>query len=97
MNDWPINPGLIDYVHTDENTGSPNPFIYANVIANTRLEIDGAAVDAGSLTPDFIESKLHGIGGYPSNIASGFHVIEFLLWGEDLNEKWSRQRRTTMD
>jgi putative iron-regulated protein len=30
-------------------------------------------------------SKLHEAGGVEANVATGYHAIEFLLWGQDLN------------
>ena len=32
----------------------------------------------------FLENKLHEIGGNEANVATGYHAIEFLLWGQDL-------------
>ena len=32
-----------------------------------------------------MEKQLHEIGGNEANVATGYHAIEFLLWGQDLN------------
>ncbi len=37
------------------------------------------------ITPEFIGSTLHEADGVEANVASGYHAIEFLLWGQDLN------------
>lgn len=85
VNAWPLDEGLIDYVA--EAYGSDNPeneFYAANIIANTSLKVAGKTVDASKITPKLIRS-LHEAGGVEANVASGYHAIEFLLWGQDLN------------
>jgi len=85
VNAWPLDEGLIDYVA--EAYGSDNPeneFYAANIIANTSLKVAGKTVDATKITPKLIRS-LHEAGGVEANVASGYHAIEFLLWGQDLN------------
>lgn len=85
VNAWPLDEGLIDYV--SETYGGDNPeneFYAANVIANTSLKVAGQTVDASKITPKLIRS-LHEAGGVEANVASGYHAIEFLLWGQDLN------------
>jgi len=54
------------------------------VIANTSLKIAGETVDASKITPELIRS-LQEAGGIEANVATGYHAIEFLLWGQDLN------------
>ena len=86
VNSWPLDEGLIDYV--SEAYGGDNPeneFYAANVIANPHLKIGGQTVDASTITPELIRDKLHEAGGVEANVASGYHAIEFLLWGQDLH------------
>jgi putative iron-regulated protein len=86
VNSWPLDEGLIDYV--SEAYGGDNPeneFYAANVIANPHLKIGGQTVDASKITPALIRDKLHEAGGVEANVASGYHAIEFLLWGQDLH------------
>lgn len=86
VNAWPLDEGLIDYVDASYGTESDENGLYtANVIANARLTIDGQAVDATEITPEFLASTLQEAGGIESNVATGYHAIEFLLWGQDLN------------
>jgi putative iron-regulated protein len=54
------------------------------VIANPVLDLSGKTLDATTITPDTIRA-LHEVGGIEANVASGYHAIEFLLWGQDLN------------
>jgi len=85
VNSWPLDEGLIDYVADAYGTDNPeNEYYAANVIANKTLKIAGKTVDASTITKDLIRS-LHEAGGVEANVASGYHAIEFLLWGQDLN------------
>ncbi|MGS1095147.1 imelysin family protein [Aquamicrobium terrae] len=86
VNAWPLDEGLIDYVDTSYGTESDENTLYtANVIANTKIEIDGQEVDASKLTPEFLSGTLQEAGDIEANVATGYHAIEFLLWGQDLN------------
>lgn len=86
VNAWPLDEGLIDYVDASYGTESDENGLYtANVIANTKIEIDGQEVDASSLTPEFLSETLQEAGDIEANVATGYHAIEFLLWGQDLN------------
>ncbi len=86
VNAWPLDEGLIDYVHASYGTESDENGLYtANVIANAKITIDGTEVDAAEITPAFLQDTLQEAGGIESNVATGYHAIEFLLWGQDLN------------
>ena len=86
VNAWPLDEGLIDYVAEAYGGDHPeNEFYTANVIANSTLKVAGSTVDASEITPDLIRETLHEAGGIEANVASGYHAIEFLLWGQDLN------------
>ena len=84
VNAWPLDEGLIDYVSADLGANDENPFSTANVIANPELTVAGATVDASEITPALLES-LHEVEGIEANVATGYHAIEFLLWGQDLS------------
>lgn len=86
VNAWPLDEGLIDYVDAGYGTESDQNGLYtANVIANASIEINGETIDAGAITPDLLATKLHEAGDVEANVATGYHAIEFLLWGQDLN------------
>ena len=86
VNAWPLDEGLIDYVDAAYGTESDENGLYtANVIANPTIIIDGAEVDATEITPAFLRDTLQEAGGIEANVATGYHAIEFLLWGQDLN------------
>ncbi|MGP6089595.1 imelysin family protein [Antarctobacter jejuensis] len=86
VNAWPLDEGLIDYVDmayggaTDENA-----FAALNVIANPTFSLSGETVDASAITPALLAETLQEADGVEANVATGYHAIEFLLWGQDLN------------
>ncbi len=86
VNAWPLDEGLIDYVDgkTYGDASDSNPLYTANVIANTEIQIGPDKVDASKITPELL-AKLQGAGDVEANVATGYHAIEFLLWGQDLN------------
>ncbi|WP_248305019.1 imelysin family protein [Devosia sp. FKR38] len=86
VNAWPLDEGLIDYVDPSYGSESDsNPLYVANVIANPKLTIGGAEVDASQITPALLQDNLQEADGVEANVATGYHAIEFLLWGQDLN------------
>lgn len=85
VNAWPLDEGLIDYVDASYGIESDaNAFYTVNVIANAQVSVGGETVDASTITPEVIQS-LQELGGIEANVATGYHAIEFLLWGQDLN------------
>jgi len=86
VNAWPLDEGLIDYVDASYGTESDENGLYtANIIANSKITIDGTEVDAAEITPAFLKDTLQEAGGIEANVATGYHAIEFLLWGQDLH------------
>ncbi len=86
VNGWPLDEGLIDYVDTGSygDTRDENPLFTANIIASTSIAHAGETIDVSTITPEVL-TKLHEIGGVEANVTIGWHAIEFLLWGQDLN------------
>ena len=85
LNAWPLDEGLIDYVQTDlyqHELG--NDGAVANIVANSKLTTPEGELDSSVINADFIAS-LNEFAGSEANVASGYHAIEFLLWGQDLN------------
>lgn len=86
VNAWPLDEGLIDYVDASYGAENDENALYAaNIVANASVKINGETVDAASITPEFLSSTLHEAGEVEANVATGYHAIEFLLWGQDLN------------
>jgi len=86
VNAWPLDEGLIDYVDQTLYGGSSdeNAYYAANLIANTHLTVAGREVDASNITPALLR-QFHEVDEVEANVATGYHAIEFLLWGQDLN------------
>lgn len=84
INAWPLGEALIDYVAAvvdgDSGPESAANAISGNVIENT-TEYPTIDVDTVLSVSEFGEDE--------RNVATGYHAIEFLLWGQDLNEDLS--------
>ncbi|MCB1344684.1 MAG: peptidase, partial [Rhodobacteraceae bacterium] len=85
VNAWPLDEGLIDYVDRSYLGGDDNPAARLDVIANPQFSISGHAVDASVIDAHLLRDVLHDAEGVEANVATGYHAIEFLLWGQDLN------------
>ena len=85
LNAWPLDEGLIDYVVDDDYQFElGNEGATANIIGSNKINVGGKAVDVSTITPKLL-SDLNEIGGSEANVATGYHAVEFLLWGQDLN------------
>ncbi len=85
VNAWPLDEGLIDYVDASYGESAENPGYAADVVANPTLTVGGETIDASTITPALLEDTLQELGGIEANVATGYHAVEFLLWGQDLN------------
>jgi putative iron-regulated protein len=72
INGWPLDENHIDAVRIDRYDAAPG----ANII--------GDAETFPEISPELIAAQNE--AGGEKNIASGYHAIEFLLWGQDLND-----------
>lgn len=77
VNAWPLDEGLIDYVVDSYEHEDGNQFAAANMIKSTG--------STDNIDAELLESW-HEKGGSEANVATGYHAIEFLLWGQDLNK-----------
>lgn len=84
LNAWPLDEGLIDYVASDYQHALGNPGATANIIANPSIRVGEDKLDASAISGELLAS-LNELGGSEANVATGYHAIEFLLWGQDLN------------
>lgn len=84
LNSWPLDEGLIDYVAEDYAASLGNIAAQMNIIANPIIELGGGKIDATIINPALLKD-LHELAGNAANVTSGYHAIEFLLWGQDLN------------
>jgi putative iron-regulated protein len=72
LNGWPLDENHIDAVLLDSYNAAPGE----NIIGNPEKYPE--------ITPALIAEQNE--NGGEKNIASGYHAIEFLLWGQDLND-----------
>lgn len=74
VNAWPLDEGLMDYVKQDTyDHEEGNQFATANIIAGTdKIDVE-------------LLKSLNAKGGSEANVGTGYHAIEFLLWGQDFN------------
>lgn len=80
LNAWPLDENMIDYT-IDANGQRTEGNIIDSVGVFTPGGEDARAVDVARITAESI-SELNENGG-EANVASGYHAIEFLLWGQD--------------
>ena len=86
VNAWPLDEGMLDYVDASYGTSSDeNPAYTLNVIANEKFRIGPDIIDATKITPTLLSGTLHEAQEVEANVATGYHAIEFMLWGQDLN------------
>ena len=80
LNAWPLDENMIDY--TKDSTGATTS---GNIIDSTGsftpTGTGSTAVDITTITKDVI-AGLNENGG-DANVATGYHAVEFLLWGQD--------------
>ena len=85
VNAWPLDEGLIDYVAASYGAESEeNPAYRANIVASPSVAFAGETIDARVIDKALLEA-LHELGGVEANVTTGYHAVEFLLWGQDLN------------
>ncbi|MBO6563112.1 MAG: peptidase [Pseudomonadales bacterium] len=86
INAWPLGEALIDYVANSVD-GDAGP-----EIASSTASIAGSIIEDTTtfptITADTVRDNAE-LGGDERNVSSGYHAVEFLLWGQDLNEDLS--------
>src|SRR5690606_33505683 len=60
-------------------------YYVVNVIATGTISVGGKAVDTSVINAQLLGEVLHEADGHEANVATGYHAIEFLPWGQDLN------------
>jgi putative iron-regulated protein len=82
LNAWPLDEHMIDYTKDSNGTVVANASNIINTTGTFTPNGDGAiAVDITTITQDAL-TALNENGG-DANVATGYHAIEFLLWGQD--------------
>lgn len=86
VNSWPLDEGLIDYVDKASygDTKEENPLYSADIIANKSVRLGPKVLDASKIDKTVI-AQLNGALEVEANVGTGYHAIEFLLWGQNLH------------
>ncbi len=97
INAWPLGEALIDYVVSgsdfgpdqlevsEHESGVPDPIPPNNIINTPSIAIDAALLANTATAED------------ERDVLSGYHAIEFLLWGQDLNRDGSADTETSRE
>ena len=97
INGWPLGEALVDYVATGTPDGNPGgadsygnvgPVYPANIVSDT---VNVPTINRDAII-DIVEL------GDESGIGTGYHAVEFMLWGQDLNggqTMWTTPRDNT--
>ena len=85
VNAWPIDEGFLDYVSPGYGYEGGNPHALYNLIGTDFQIVSSFIVEARSET-DPKAGVYRGFTDNETNVATGYHTIEFLLWGQDLNQ-----------
>jgi putative iron-regulated protein len=80
LNAWPLDENMIDYTVNAKGATTSGNIIDTKGSFNPGGE-DSKSVNVSSITVDAI-TDLNENGG-DANVATGYHAIEFILWGQD--------------
>lgn len=80
INAWPLDEYMIDYTIDADGKRTSGNIINSTGVFLPQGE-DGKAVDVTTLNADVL-TQLNENGG-EANVTTGYHAIEFLLWGQD--------------
>ena len=86
VNSWPLDEGLIDYVDKASygDSKEENPLYTADIIANKTIRLGPKVLDASTIDKKVI-AQLNSALEVEANVGTGYHAIEFLLWGQNLH------------
>ncbi|TWH77237.1 putative iron-regulated protein [Azomonas agilis] len=93
VNAWPINAEVIDYVARDAKR--PNN-ARTSIIANPIINLGEERIEFHQITASSL-SSLNELAGPDLPIITGYHALEFLLWGEEPAKKNGAGQRPATD
>lgn len=82
INSWPLDEGFIDYVDRSYRASASNEWAHANLISSNVIYAAGRQVPINYIVIRQLQ-MLESSSGIESNIATGYHALEFMLWGQD--------------
>jgi len=87
VNAWPLDEGYIDYVSDHYVAHVGNPHARHNIIGRTDFPLRDEVIAEYQAGTDPKAAPSERMTDVETNVATGFHAIEFLLWGQDLNDQ----------
>ena len=88
VNRWPIDPGFIDYTDDGEIEDG------FTLVTTERLHVAGRTLDTRSVDRRLL-LDIQALSMDPAQIPTGYHAIEFLLWGQHRDGSGPGQRPWT--
>lgn len=96
VNSWPVDEGFIDYVDDSYRASDTNTWAHANIIGSDSIEVAGRNVPLNYIVFKQLQ-MLESVADIESVVVTGYHALEFLLWGQDThgNEPGAGERPWT--
>ena len=82
LNSWPLDEAFIDYAASKDGVVNEDAGIVNQPQVLSEITIEGLA-------------GLNGLGDEPENVSVGYHAVEFLLWGQALEDVGPGKRPAT--
>lgn len=82
VNAWPLDEGLIDYVDAGYVPTADNPLARADLVHARTLAFGGTRIDTPRINAALLV-HLQRLAPVETSVATGYHAVEFLLWGQD--------------
>lgn len=97
VNAWPMDEGLIDYVTDDYVHHEGNPHARANLVVESMIPLTDEVIAEfmEGTDPKTAPVATVNMSDIEANVTRGYHVIEFLLWGQDTSATTGGRRPAT--
>ncbi|MBD2860220.1 hypothetical protein IB286_14560 [Spongiibacter sp. KMU-158] len=89
VNSWPLDEGLIDYVDSSYIASTTNPWAQMNLIGSEQIQLLTRPISTRKLSIALLR-LLSSESDVETNVLSGFHALEFMLWGQDTSNSQAR-------
>lgn len=95
INAWPLAEGLIDYVVSNKKYQMMGNDMIDTHVQQYNLDQTNLIADKSFQISKQSLAEANEMGDDEANVTTGYHAIEFLLWGQDLNIKDAMKRDTS--
>ncbi|MFT5032905.1 MAG: putative iron-regulated protein [Bermanella sp.] len=82
VNSWPIDEGFIDYVDDAYQASATNVWARANIVGSDSIVVAGRDVPLNYIVFKQLQ-MLESVADVEAVVVTGYHALEFLLWGQD--------------